>query len=186
MKKLLLLLLLSFGFISLVNAHSGGTDSSGGHYNRSTGGYHYHNSGSSSSGSYSSSYSGNCACPYDTASDGSRCGARSAWSRSGGASPICYASDSSSSSNSRLRLFEYDSQWQMTGGGLLGSNGMVCANFDTYGGTCNNGVNYWQCGSKLCGSDGTSYSFPNTDCVSSSFGSYCCNDGRGTHSATCQ
>jgi hypothetical protein len=37
----------------------------------------------------SNSYSGNCACPYDTASDGSRCGARSAWSRSGGASPKC-------------------------------------------------------------------------------------------------
>ena len=37
----------------------------------------------------SNSYSGVCACPYDTASDGSRCGARSAWSRSGGASPKC-------------------------------------------------------------------------------------------------
>ena len=40
----------------------------------------------------SNSYSGNCACPYDTASDGSKCGARSAWSRSGGASPKCYVS----------------------------------------------------------------------------------------------
>ena len=28
-----------------VFAHSGGTDSMGGHYNRKTGGYHYHNSG---------------------------------------------------------------------------------------------------------------------------------------------
>ena len=94
MKKLLLILFLTFGFISLVTAHSGRTDSSGGHNNRSTGTYHYHNSGSSSSGSYS----GNCLCPYNTASDGSRCGARSAWSRSGGASPLCYASDSTSSS----------------------------------------------------------------------------------------
>ena len=34
-------------------------------------------------------YSGNCACPYDTAADGSRCGARSAWSRPDGASPNC-------------------------------------------------------------------------------------------------
>jgi hypothetical protein len=34
-------------------------------------------------------YSGNCACPYDTAEDGSRCGARSAWSRPDGASPNC-------------------------------------------------------------------------------------------------
>ena len=98
MKKLLLILFITFGFISLVSAHSGRTDSSGGHNNRSTGTYHYHNSGSSSSGSYSSSYSGNCPCPYNTASDGSRCGARSAWSRSGGASPVCYASDSTTSS----------------------------------------------------------------------------------------
>ena len=37
----------------------------------------------------SNSYTGNCACPYDTAADGSKCGARSAWSRSGGASPKC-------------------------------------------------------------------------------------------------
>jgi hypothetical protein len=34
-------------------------------------------------------HSGNCACPYDTAADGSRCGARSAWSRPDGASPNC-------------------------------------------------------------------------------------------------
>ena len=38
-----------------------------------------------------SSYSSSCPCPYDTASDGSRCGARSAWSRSGGSSPYCDA-----------------------------------------------------------------------------------------------
>jgi hypothetical protein len=93
MKKLLLILFITFGFISLVSAHSGRTDSSGGHNNRSTGTYHYHNSGSSSSSS--SSYSGNCPCPYDIASDGSSCGARSAWSRSGGASPICYSSGDS-------------------------------------------------------------------------------------------
>lgn len=31
----------------------------------------------------------NCSCPYDKASDGSRCGARSAWSRSGGETPYC-------------------------------------------------------------------------------------------------
>ena len=91
MKKLLLLLL-SLSFIGLAFAHSGRTDSSGGHNNRSTGTYHYHNSGSSSSGSSSSSssYSGNCACPFDIASDGSNCGARSAWSKSGGKSPVCY------------------------------------------------------------------------------------------------
>lgn len=39
------------------------------------------------------SYSGNCPCPFNRASNGSRCGKRSAWSRPGGASPICYESD---------------------------------------------------------------------------------------------
>ena len=87
MKKLLLLLL-TLSFIGTAYSHSGRTDAYGGHIDFSNGTYHYHNSGSSSSGSYS----GNCRCPYDTASDGSRCGARSAWSRSGGASPKCYVS----------------------------------------------------------------------------------------------
>ena len=36
------------------------------------------------------SYPGNCPCPYDYAANGSRCGKRSAWSRAGGYSPICY------------------------------------------------------------------------------------------------
>lgn len=36
-----------------------------------------------------SSYSGNCACPYDLDAAGNPCGARSAYSRSGGASPQC-------------------------------------------------------------------------------------------------
>lgn len=35
-------------------------------------------------------YRGNCACPYDTASNGSRCGKRSAYSRPSGAYVICY------------------------------------------------------------------------------------------------
>jgi hypothetical protein len=39
------------------------------------------------------SYSGNCPCPYNSARNGSRCGKRSAYSRPGGASPICYDSD---------------------------------------------------------------------------------------------
>ena len=39
------------------------------------------------------SYQGNCPCPYNRASNGSRCGKRSAWSRAGGYSPICYAGD---------------------------------------------------------------------------------------------
>nr|WP_264626090.1 hypothetical protein [Candidatus Symbiopectobacterium sp. NZEC135] len=37
-----------------------------------------------------SAYSGNCPCPYNSARNGSSCGKRSAWSRAGGYSPICY------------------------------------------------------------------------------------------------
>lgn len=39
------------------------------------------------------SYPGNCPCPYNTARNGSRCGKRSAYSRAGGYSPLCYPSD---------------------------------------------------------------------------------------------
>ncbi len=38
-------------------------------------------------------YSGNCPCPYNTASNGSRCGKRSAYHRAGGYTPLCYAED---------------------------------------------------------------------------------------------
>jgi hypothetical protein len=34
-----------------------------------------------------------CACPYNIARNGSRCGVRSAYSRPGGAEPLCYPSD---------------------------------------------------------------------------------------------
>jgi hypothetical protein len=40
-----------------------------------------------------SGYRGNCPCPYNLASNGSRCGGRSAWSRPGGAKPICYENE---------------------------------------------------------------------------------------------
>src|SRR5262245_4648626 len=39
------------------------------------------------------SYRGNCPCPYNTDRAGRRCGGRSAYSRPGGASPICYEKD---------------------------------------------------------------------------------------------
>lgn len=39
------------------------------------------------------SYPGNCACPYNTARNGSRCGGRSAYNRAGGYAPLCYAGD---------------------------------------------------------------------------------------------
>lgn len=38
-------------------------------------------------------YDGNCPCPYSTARNGSRCGRRSAYSRPGGAAPLCYPKD---------------------------------------------------------------------------------------------
>ncbi len=38
-------------------------------------------------------YDGNCPCPYSTARNGSRCGKRSAYSRPGGAAPLCYPKD---------------------------------------------------------------------------------------------
>lgn len=38
-------------------------------------------------------YPGSCPCPYNSARNGSRCGKRSAWSRPGGYSPLCYAKD---------------------------------------------------------------------------------------------
>jgi hypothetical protein len=34
-----------------------------------------------------------CACPYNSARNGSSCGRRSAYSRPGGAEPLCYPSD---------------------------------------------------------------------------------------------
>jgi hypothetical protein len=34
-----------------------------------------------------------CACPYNSARNGSSCGGRSAYSRPGGAAPLCYPSD---------------------------------------------------------------------------------------------
>lgn len=39
------------------------------------------------------SYPGPCACPYQTARNGSRCGRRSAYDREGGYAPLCYPSD---------------------------------------------------------------------------------------------
>lgn len=36
------------------------------------------------------SYPGTCACPFNTARNGSSCGRRSAWSKAGGYAPVCY------------------------------------------------------------------------------------------------
>lgn len=39
------------------------------------------------------SYPGRCPCPYNTMRNGRRCGGRSAYSRPGGESPICFRED---------------------------------------------------------------------------------------------
>lgn len=39
------------------------------------------------------SYPGNCPCPYNTASNGSQCGRRSAYSKPGGRAPLCFPDD---------------------------------------------------------------------------------------------
>jgi hypothetical protein len=43
------------------------------------------------------SYSGNCPCPYNAARNGSRCGGRSAYTRPGGYTPLCFKEDVSKS-----------------------------------------------------------------------------------------
>lgn len=50
-----------------------------------------------------SDYPGNCPCPENRASNGSRCGKRSAWSRPGGRSPLCYESDITAQMVSRYK-----------------------------------------------------------------------------------
>lgn len=49
------------------------------------------------------SYSGSCPCPNNRARNGSRCGKRSAWSKPGGASPLCYPRDVSDGMVKRYR-----------------------------------------------------------------------------------
>ncbi|WP_394347444.1 SH3 domain-containing protein [Rhodobacter sp. SY28-1] len=48
------------------------------------------------------SYPGSCPCPYNSDRAGRRCGGRSAWSRAGGYSPLCYESDIS---DERLKTY---------------------------------------------------------------------------------
>lgn len=67
MKKLSFLLLafiLSLSLAVVAFAHSGRTDSSGGHYNHSTGEYHYHH-GNSAHDHYDIDGDGVDDCPYD-------------------------------------------------------------------------------------------------------------------------
>jgi hypothetical protein len=49
------------------------------------------------------SYPGTCACPYNVDRAGRRCGRRSAYSRPGGRSPLCYPGDVSDEQVQRTR-----------------------------------------------------------------------------------
>ena len=84
------------------------------------------------------------------------------------------------------RFLDFGTTWKKVGNSLRGSNGVVCPNFSSSRASCTNGVSYWMCGNRICGSDGTYYWNEGSSCQRSSFGSYCCNDGYGTHSATCR
>lgn len=48
-------------------------------------------------------YSGNCPCPYSVDRAGRSCGQRSAWSKPGGASPLCFPGDVTDATLARWR-----------------------------------------------------------------------------------
>jgi hypothetical protein len=50
------------------------------------------------------SYPGPCACPYQSARNGSSCGKRSAYIRPGGYAPICYDTDVTPEMVQRFKL----------------------------------------------------------------------------------
>ena len=64
MKRLALMLIMIYVLPIVAMAHSGRTDSNGGHTNRSTGEYHYHH-GYSAHDHYDVDKDGNIDCPYD-------------------------------------------------------------------------------------------------------------------------
>jgi len=49
------------------------------------------------------SYAGSCPCPYNSDRAGRRCGQRSAYSKPGGASPLCFPEDISDAMLARWR-----------------------------------------------------------------------------------
>ena len=50
-------------------------------------------------------YSGNCPCPYNVTRNGSMCSRRSAYSRAGGYTPICYPNDVTPDMINRYKRF---------------------------------------------------------------------------------
>lgn len=51
-------------------------------------------------------YSGPCPCPYSTMRNGRKCAGNSAWSKPGGASPLCYRNDVNAARVAAYRLLE--------------------------------------------------------------------------------
>lgn len=66
-----------------------------------------------------SNYSGNCPCPYDRDRAGRRCGGRSAYSRAGGASVLCYPSDVTTAEQSQS--LDYNAPAATCGGSGYGA-----------------------------------------------------------------
>ena len=68
-------------------------------------------------------YSGSCPCPYNVDRAGRRCGRRSAYSRPGGASPLCYPSEVSDAQvrafRSRQRRLNAIARCSLSGAALL-------------------------------------------------------------------
>ena len=57
-------------------------------------------------------YRGSCPCPDNRAANGTRCGARSAYSRAGGAAVLCYATDVS---DERVRQYRIQNRLATAG-----------------------------------------------------------------------
>ncbi len=127
-------------------AHPGRTDSSGGHYNKSTGEYHYHNGGSSSGSSSKSTSSG-------SGSSGSRSGSSSGsstsskssrkakwdgdkyWNGSKYVTGLCTIDGKKYCFDSSGKL--YKNEWVTNSSGerfYIGSDGTVCTGWKSVGG----------------------------------------------------
>ena len=185
MKKLSFILFLSFALIGHANAHSGRTDSKGGHNDYSNGTYHYHNSGNNKTsvmdyGSYQCS--GLFAVPYNENQPGyTPCPAIQAYEANyelGTAIMEIFqavgegiTNDKTSKTksysapviNNSLRntpFYNFGTTYQRDKDKLSGSDGIRCSfivNSNDF--SCNNGVNYYvsDTGIAAFGSDGTSY-----------------------------
>ena len=153
MKKLLLLLLLSLGFISSADAMTRCADGSyvsGRNCQRAPNGTYVSGSSGDTGSSYGNSY-------YSGSSGVGAAANYNAGALFAEGLFSLFGSSSNNQTNNTFnrRLFDYGI-WQEVGLTIYGPNGFVCTG-DSHNARCNNGVNYWLCGKKSCASDGTSY-----------------------------